>query len=149
MIVATMTSAVSTLPKGLSFLRWLDDFLYLPEVLYVLSFVWLICSGPESSVSITGSRASCLGDRYFREASARLSVRGDGDDQEEQMRKVYRHDEIAKLAYELWERRGHPLGSPEIDWYAAESALGVKDSREEFSLPGVSFEPEEGAYREP
>ena len=23
------------------------------------------------------------------------------------MRKVYRHDEIAKLAYELWERRGH------------------------------------------
>ncbi|HWY42145.1 MAG TPA: DUF2934 domain-containing protein [Candidatus Sulfotelmatobacter sp.] len=43
------------------------------------------------------------------------------------MRKVYRHDEIAKLAYELWERRGHPLGSPEIDWYAAESALGVKD----------------------
>jgi hypothetical protein len=65
------------------------------------------------------------------------------------MRKVYRHDEIAKLAYELWERRGHPLGSPEIDWYAAESALGVKDSREEFSLPGVRFEPEEGAYREP
>jgi hypothetical protein len=76
-------------------------------------------------------------------------VRGDGDDQEEQMRKVYRPDEIAKLAYELWERRGHPLGSPEIDWYAAESALGVKDSREEFSLPGVRFEPEEGAYREP
>jgi putative oxidoreductase len=46
MIVATLTSAVSTLPKGLSFLRWLDDFLYLPEVLYVLFFVWLICSGP-------------------------------------------------------------------------------------------------------
>ena len=40
------------------------------------------------------------------------------------MRKVYKHDEIAKLAYELWERRGHPLDSPEIDWYAAESALG-------------------------
>jgi hypothetical protein len=49
----------------------------------------------------------------------------------------------------LWERRGHPLGSPEIDWYAAESALGGKDSREEFSLPGVRFEPEQGAYREP
>ena len=46
MIVATLTSAVSTLPKGLSFLRWLDDFLYLPEVLYVLFFVWLTCSGP-------------------------------------------------------------------------------------------------------
>jgi len=46
MIVATLTSAVSTLPKGLSFLSRLDDFLYLPEVLYVLFFIWLICSGP-------------------------------------------------------------------------------------------------------
>jgi putative oxidoreductase len=46
MIVATLTSAVSTLPKGLSFRSWLDDFLYLPEVLYVLFFFWLICSGP-------------------------------------------------------------------------------------------------------
>jgi putative oxidoreductase len=46
MIVATLTSAVATVPKGLSFLRWLDDLLYLPEVLYVLFFIWLICSGP-------------------------------------------------------------------------------------------------------
>jgi putative oxidoreductase len=46
MIVATLTSAVSTLPKGLSSLNWLDDFLYLPEVLYVLFFIWLICSSP-------------------------------------------------------------------------------------------------------
>jgi putative oxidoreductase len=45
MIVATLTSAVSTLPKGLSPLNWLDDFLYLPEVLYVLFFIWLLCSG--------------------------------------------------------------------------------------------------------
>src|SRR6202034_1489016 len=46
MIVATLTSALSTLPKGLSALSWLDDLLYLPEVLYVLFFIWLICSGP-------------------------------------------------------------------------------------------------------
>jgi putative oxidoreductase len=46
MIVATLTNALSTLPKGLSPLNWLDDFLYLPEVLYVLFFIWLICSGP-------------------------------------------------------------------------------------------------------
>jgi putative oxidoreductase len=46
MIVATLTSAITTLPKGLSPLSWLDDFLYLPEVLYVLFFIWLICSGP-------------------------------------------------------------------------------------------------------
>jgi putative oxidoreductase len=46
MTVATLTNAISTLPKGLSPLNWLDDFLYLPEVLYVLFFIWLICSGP-------------------------------------------------------------------------------------------------------
>ena len=46
MVVATLTEAISTLPKGLSPLSWLDDFLYLPEVLYVLFFIWLICSGP-------------------------------------------------------------------------------------------------------
>ena len=27
-------------------LAWLDDFLYLPEVLYTLTLVWLIFSGP-------------------------------------------------------------------------------------------------------
>jgi putative oxidoreductase len=46
MIVATLTNAISEMPKGLSPLSWLDDFLYLPEVLYVLFFVWLIVSGP-------------------------------------------------------------------------------------------------------
>ena len=46
MTVATLTNALSTIPKGLSPLSWLDDFLYLPEVLYVLFFVWLLCSGP-------------------------------------------------------------------------------------------------------
>jgi putative oxidoreductase len=46
MIVATLVSSLATLPKGLSPLSWLDDLLYLPEVLYVLFFAWLICSGP-------------------------------------------------------------------------------------------------------
>jgi putative oxidoreductase len=46
MLVATLTNALSTMPKGLSPLSWFDDFLYLPEVLYVLFFGWLICSGP-------------------------------------------------------------------------------------------------------
>ena len=46
MIVATLTNAIFTMPKGLSPLNWLDDFLYLPEALYVLFFIWLICSGP-------------------------------------------------------------------------------------------------------
>jgi hypothetical protein len=34
-----------------------------------------------------------------------------------------RHEFVAKLAYELWEKRGRPLGSPEVDWLAAERAV--------------------------
>ena len=46
MLVAILTTTLSAMPKGLSPLNWLDDFLYLPEVLYLLFFIWLICSGP-------------------------------------------------------------------------------------------------------
>jgi len=46
MTVAILTTSLFSIPKGLSPLNWLDDFLYLPEVLYVIFFVWLICSGP-------------------------------------------------------------------------------------------------------
>jgi putative oxidoreductase len=46
MLVAILTTTLSAMPKRLSPLNWLDDFLYLPEVLYVLFFIWLICSGP-------------------------------------------------------------------------------------------------------
>jgi len=31
--------------------------------------------------------------------------------------------EIATLAYHLWEARGCPVGSPEIDWFDAEQRL--------------------------
>jgi hypothetical protein len=34
-----------------------------------------------------------------------------------------RHEFVAKLAYQLWEERGHPFGSPEVDWFAAERAV--------------------------
>jgi putative oxidoreductase len=46
MVVAVLTNTLATVPKGLSSLNWLDDVLYLPEVLYVLFFIWLIFSGP-------------------------------------------------------------------------------------------------------
>jgi putative oxidoreductase len=46
MVVAILTTKLSGLPKGVSPLNWMDNFLYLPEALYVLFFVWLICSGP-------------------------------------------------------------------------------------------------------
>ena len=46
MLVAILSTKLSAMPKGVSPLNWLDGFLYLPEVLYVLFFIWLICSGP-------------------------------------------------------------------------------------------------------
>jgi putative oxidoreductase len=46
MFVAILTTKLSAMPEGLSPLNWLDDLLYLPEVLYVLFFIWLIGSGP-------------------------------------------------------------------------------------------------------
>ena len=46
MLVAIVTAKLATMRKGVSPWNWLDDFLYLPEVLYVLFFIWLICSGP-------------------------------------------------------------------------------------------------------
>jgi putative oxidoreductase len=45
MIVAIATTSIHTIQAS-AFLSWLDDFLYLPEVLYVLILVWLIFSGP-------------------------------------------------------------------------------------------------------
>ena len=46
MIVAITTVQLATIAKGLSVVDWLDDFLYLPEVMYIIIFFWLICSGP-------------------------------------------------------------------------------------------------------
>jgi putative oxidoreductase len=46
MIVAITTVQLATITKALSFIDWLDDFLYLPEVMYIIIFFWLISSGP-------------------------------------------------------------------------------------------------------
>jgi putative oxidoreductase len=45
MFVAIATTSIHTIQAS-GFLTWLDDFLYLPEVLYALILVWLIFSGP-------------------------------------------------------------------------------------------------------
>jgi len=46
MLVAILTVKLPSMPKGLSPHNWLDEFLYFPEVMYVLFFILLICSGP-------------------------------------------------------------------------------------------------------
>jgi hypothetical protein len=42
---------------------------------------------------------------------------------------TFAHDEIASLAYELWQARGCPYGSSEEDWLRAESELRARVSR--------------------
>jgi len=37
-------------------------------------------------------------------------------------------EEIAQLAYSLWQARGCPYGSPEQDWFAAEREKILADS---------------------
>src|SRR5262245_16945257 len=64
MIVAIATVQIATIPKGLSFLNWLDDFLYLPEAMYIVVLIWLVCSGP-GGMSVDGRIARSLG--YQRE----------------------------------------------------------------------------------
>ena len=37
-------------------------------------------------------------------------------------------EEIAERAYRLWEERGRPLGSPEVDWYRAVREVEARGS---------------------
>jgi hypothetical protein len=38
------------------------------------------------------------------------------------------HQQIALRAYELWQQRGCPLGTPETDWFRAEQELTKTES---------------------
>lgn len=57
------------------------------------------------------------------------------------------HELTEKLAYKYWERRGRPLGSPEIDWFQAERALAPIHSEKDCSLSSLRLEADEGPYR--
>jgi len=37
--------------------------------------------------------------------------------------------EIAILAYQFWQERGCPIGSPEEDWFRAEQSLKATQNR--------------------
>ena len=52
-----------------------------------------------------------------------------------------RHELVQKLAYQHWEKRGSPLGSPEIDWFAAEKAM-----RGYLLASGIELGPDEDMY---
>jgi Protein of unknown function (DUF2934) len=55
------------------------------------------------------------------------------------------HEQIEALAYTLWQRRGCPRGSPEVDWLKAERTLrpsaytdsGIGATEEEVNMRGT------------
>jgi len=51
MIMAIATTAIRNI-KAAALLNWLSEFLYLPEVLYLVILIWLFISGPDGSASI-------------------------------------------------------------------------------------------------
>ena len=53
------------------------------------------------------------------------------------------HDQIEELAYTLWEKRGSPLGSPDEDWFLAETELSRTQQAEELPLYAISLEARE------
>ena len=46
------------------------------------------------------------------------------------------HEEIAHLAYELWQSRGSPFGSPELDWERAKGMLKMRVAAGRSGLSG-------------
>src|ERR1700723_1607099 len=56
MIVAVVTTSIHTI-QATRVLAWLDDFPDRPEVLYVLTLVWLIFSGRVHTASMASRRA--------------------------------------------------------------------------------------------
>jgi hypothetical protein len=42
--------------------------------------------------------------------------------------RVLTENEVQQKAYSLWESRGRPFGSPEVDWYQAKEQLGPQKS---------------------
>ena len=53
------------------------------------------------------------------------------------------HDEIAQVAYELWEKRGKEHGKDGEDWYQAEAIVRVRYGQPAISAKGKEKKPSE------
>jgi len=49
------------------------------------------------------------------------------------------HELMKKLAYEFWEQRGRPEGSPEVDWQKAQERLRSYSSASPVGPPFSAF----------
>jgi Protein of unknown function (DUF2934) len=50
-------------------------------------------------------------------------------------------EDIARLAYQIWEARGRPIGSAEVDWYEAERQLQTRSSEMPPPRTGLALGP--------
>jgi hypothetical protein len=48
------------------------------------------------------------------------------------------HEDVAILAFGLWQERGAPIGTPEIDWFLAEAKLKDTEGQGEPTLSAVA-----------
>ena len=53
------------------------------------------------------------------------------------------HHDIEALAYQLWEKRGRPLGSPDEDWYRAQAELNQAQQAEDLPMYAMRLEAQE------
>ena len=54
------------------------------------------------------------------------------------------HEVTAILAYRLWEKRGRPLGSPDVDWFEAKKQLALsRKSHTALTIFGLEMEANE------
>jgi len=48
------------------------------------------------------------------------------------------HDQVQLLAFQLWQERGEPFGTPEVDWIQAEQQLTSDETQSELTLSALA-----------
>ena len=75
-------------------------------------------AGKNTADHLTGHELSRQSHEHLQGAHQRTKAATTGHDIT-----AFGHDDIASLAYELWQGRGCPNGSPEEDWFHAAEEL--------------------------
>ena len=121
MLVAIVTVEIPfVIPPGLGPLDWLDWFLYLPQVLYVLIFLWLIIKGP-GPYSVDAVIARKLG--VDEDAETPLLLEVDED-----------YDEFLDAEPDVESNKGFGFGLPAL--FSRKKEADIEAEEVEESKPG-------------
>ena len=82
------------------------------------------------------------GDKAWKAPCGALRTTGETKPTVQTSRSDERREQIAKLAYELWERNGRPSGTAMKDWLRAERMLEFRDP-EKLPFGALSLEAKE------